>query len=122
MGASCPHGLEAEIIHWCSLRNVRSPGQSAPKLGAETNPIGPWLSEQKETVEVPRNRRFCLDVCSSSPRAHLYRGKCRSVWAKSEINPPLPPIKLAWKVQCPKMPRQFISGPHIANSFLGHTF
>ncbi len=85
MGASCPHGLEAKIIHWWTLWNVRSHEQSVPKFGAKTDLIGPLLPEQEETVEVPQNRRFCFDVCSSSPRAHLYRWKCPSIWAKSEV-------------------------------------
>jgi hypothetical protein len=76
MGASCPHGLEAKIPHWWSLRNVSSHEQTVPKFRAKTILIGPLLPQQKETVEIPQNRRFWFDVCSPSPWAHLYRRKC----------------------------------------------
>jgi hypothetical protein len=66
-----PHRLDAKIPHWWSLRNVRSHEQSVPKLWAKTNLTGPLLPQQKETMEVPQNRRLCFDVYSSSPWAHL---------------------------------------------------
>jgi hypothetical protein len=30
-------------------------------------------SQKDETMEAPQNRRFCFDIYSSSPWAHLYR-------------------------------------------------
>jgi hypothetical protein len=80
-----PHRLDAKIPHWWSLWNVRSHEQSVPKFWAKTNLTGPLLPQQKETMKVPQNRRFCFDVYSSSPWAHLYRWKCQSIWAKSEV-------------------------------------
>jgi hypothetical protein len=47
-----------------------------------------WLahsSQKNETMEAAQNRRFCFDVYSSSPWAHLYRWKCQNIWAKSEV-------------------------------------
>jgi hypothetical protein len=81
----CPHVFDAIIPHWWRLRNVHSHEKIVPKFWAKTNLIGPLLPQQKETMEVPQNRRFCFDVYSSSPWAHLYRWKCQSIWAKSEV-------------------------------------
>ncbi len=40
-------------------------------------------------MEAPQNRRFYLEVQSSSPLAHLYRGKedniCQNIWDKSDV-------------------------------------
>ncbi len=49
-----------------------------------------WLIAQKnESMKAPQNRRFCFDLYSCSPWAHLYRWKenniCQSTWAKSEV-------------------------------------
>ncbi len=50
----------------CSLSNCA-------KILGQNQIDWPIAPKKNETMEVPQNRRFCFDVYSSSPLAHLYR-------------------------------------------------